>query len=100
MRRLQMFTAVLVVCISLFYSVPRILATVSVDRAFRIAGGAIAHKAIAHDVSPALSTLARDLDPDPFEDDDVDRPPNILATHGVDLGDRPTPRAIPVITSP
>jgi len=101
MRRLQLLAAVLVVCISLFYSVPRIIATVSADRAFTIAGGAIAHRAIAHDVSPALSTLARDLGPDPFQDYDVDRPSTVLSpSRDADVVDKPAPRAVPVIRSP
>ena len=102
MRRLQMFAAVLVVCISLFYSVPRIVSTVSAVRAFTIASGAVAHRAVAHDVSPALSLLVRDLDANTLQDTDSDRPLNVLPPDAdADEGElQAQPPAPPVITAP
>lgn len=102
MRRLQMFAAVLVVCISLFYSVPRIVSTVSAERAYTIASGAVAHRAVAHDVSPALSLLVRDLDENALQDTDVDRPLNVLPPEAdADGGEmQAQPPAAPTITSP
>ncbi len=102
MRRLQMFAAALVVCMSLFYSVPRIMATVSSERAFVIAGGAVARRAVAHDVSLPLSVLARDLGPSAFQDDDIDRPPNVLALEPDPDEEEMQAQApaIPVMTTP